>query len=506
MTQKSFNSKNSKALLYVRVSSEEQEKDGFSLDAQEKLGREYAKKHNLTIVKFWKVSESAWRNNRKQFQNMIDYAQRHTDVEHIIFDVLDRMTRNDFDKMRITNLIKNHSKIIHFSRTNKILDKDSDSSDVFMFDIEVAVAKKMSEDISRKASMGMQEKASQGFFSGTAPIGYLNNTTTKLIVIDTERAPFIKRAFELKASGNYSNQSLVDLLYREGLRTRRGNPVKKSSISRLLNNHIYYGSFHWKGQLLEGKHEPIISKQLFDSVQKILSSKGNRPMKTKHNFPFQGVARCGECGCTILGEFRKGKYTYYHCGFSKGRHESNKYITSKKMPLLFEDIVAKVAISDELSSWVIDSIAYHQTGEQNYRKERNASLNKEQGKLQKRRSNLYDKLLDNDIDNDMFKDKEQEIKERLATINYELEQINTSGNNAIRHAKKLLELCKGLYDVYLSVDDKKKAQLLRIIGSNYSLVGTTVSVTYNKPFNFLVNLPDSIIKLRWQDLNLRQAD
>ena len=151
-----------KSLLYVRVSSKEQEKEGYSLDAQEKLGDDYALRHNLKIVKRWKVSESAWKEERTAFSEMLEYAKRHDEAKHIIFDVTDRMTRNDMDKIRIWTLIKYHDKTIHFSRSNKTIDKNSGSEDEFMLDIEVAVAKKMSNDISRKTSMGLLEKAEQG--------------------------------------------------------------------------------------------------------------------------------------------------------------------------------------------------------------------------------------------------------------------------------------------------------------------------------------------------------
>jgi len=88
-----------KALLYIRVSSKEQE-DGYSLDAQEKLGFEYAIRSGLEIVKIWKVSESAWKQDRKFFHEMLDYAKKQS-VKNIIFDITDRMTRNLHDLVKI---------------------------------------------------------------------------------------------------------------------------------------------------------------------------------------------------------------------------------------------------------------------------------------------------------------------------------------------------------------------------------------------------------------------
>ena len=114
------NSFKEKAVAYLRVSSAKQE-DGYSLDAQEKMAMQYAEKNNLDIVKKWKVQESAWgKQERKDFTAMIEYVKRNDSVKHIIFDVVDRMTRNDLDKLRITMLIKENGKIIHFARTNQI--------------------------------------------------------------------------------------------------------------------------------------------------------------------------------------------------------------------------------------------------------------------------------------------------------------------------------------------------------------------------------------------------
>ena len=149
----------SKSLLYVRVSSKEQEREGYSLEAQEKLGKEYAKRNGFEIVRIWRVSESAWKHERKAFNQLIEFAKRHNEIKHIIFDITDRMTRNDFDKLKIYTLINEYNKTIHFARSNKRINKESGYDDEFMFDIEVAVAKKMSNDISRKTKMGMTEKA-----------------------------------------------------------------------------------------------------------------------------------------------------------------------------------------------------------------------------------------------------------------------------------------------------------------------------------------------------------
>jgi len=318
-----------KALLYVRVSSAPQEEEGYSLDAQKQHGADYAQSKGLEIVRVWTGTESAWKLDREQFRELIDYAEHHPEVRHIIFDVPDRMTRNDFDKLKILKLTKEHDKRIHFARTGKVLDKNSGSDDLFMLDIEVAVAKKMSEDISRKAIMGLNEKARQGDYPGPAPVGYMNkgDRERKWIEIERTQSKYVARAFELMATGNYSLSTLVDKLQDDGFRSKNGNRIYKSTLQHILRNPIYYGAFRWNGMLYQGNHEAVVAKSLFERVQMILSGSWNFNRPRTHKFAFNNLMECAYCGCKVLGERVKEKYIYYHCSFSKGRHsEFKKYV------------------------------------------------------------------------------------------------------------------------------------------------------------------------------------
>jgi len=97
----------------------------------------------------------------------------------------------------------------------------------------------------------MLEKAEQGLYPSKAPLGYRNNKNTRLIEIDEEAAPFIKRAFSLMASGSYSLDMIAEKLYEEGLRSKGGYRIGKSMLHYLLKNPIYYGAFVWRGKYLE---------------------------------------------------------------------------------------------------------------------------------------------------------------------------------------------------------------------------------------------------------------
>ncbi len=492
------------SILYVRVSSKDQA-DGYSLDAQEKLGHDYAQRKNLSITKEWKVSESAWRSERTAFNQLVEYAKRHDEVKHIIFDVTDRMTRNDFDKLKIYTLIKEFGKTVHFSRTGKVFDRNSGSDDEFMFDIEVAVAKKMSNDISRKTKMGLSEKAEQGLYPSVAPLGYRNNLVTHLIEVDEDRAPFIRRAFTLMAAGSYSLDVIAKMLYQEGFRNKKGGRVGKSGIEWLLKNPIYYGAFRWQEQLRDGSHTPLITKDLFDRAHEALHGKA-RPHANRRGFAFNNLVVCGKCGCKVLGEIKKKQFTYYHCTFSKGRHDGWGYVPENRIAHLFEPSVQGVTLERNKVDWLKDALQESDKNGQNLRENRIASLQKELERANQRLSRLYDARLDRELDEEAFKTKESEYRANVAEIKAILNGLGKVNPNWYEDASRILELSNRLYPQYLKSNYEEKVGILKLVASNYTLVDVKIVPTYRKPFGIIA---EGLLRPNWlpgQGSNLGHGD
>ncbi|HHT9107121.1 MAG TPA: recombinase family protein [Candidatus Wunengus sp. YC63] len=476
-----------KALLYIRVSSKEQEKEGYSLDAQEKLGLAYASRKNLNIDKIWKVSESAWDEGRTAFNQMIECAKRHNEIKHIIFDITDRMTRNDFDKLKIYNLIYDHDKTIHFSRTNKMFNKDSSPDDEFMFDIEVAVAKKMSNDISRKTRMGMLEKAEQGLYPSNAPLGYKNNPVTGLIEEDLKTAFYIKDAFSLMATGSYSLSMLANKLFNDGLRGKTSNRIGESTLHHLLKNPFYYGVFKWKDKMYQGGHTPLTTKDLFEKVQNVLT--GNfHPYSNRKNFHFNNMIICGICGCKVLGEEKrkKGKeYKYYHCTFSKGRHTGVGYIREEILAEMFEKPIKNITLDNEIAEWLIEGLKEHKQNNFELQENRYNALNDQYGKIKKRLSKLYDSKFDGEINEEIFKAKEVEYKNQLTEIESQMDGLQVIGRDFYELGHKTFELSKMLYSQYVRANYEDKAKILKFIASNYTLNDVSLCPKYRKPFDII---------------------
>ena len=232
------------AILYARVSSKDQEREGFSIPAQQKLLAEYAHQHGFRIVREFVDVETAKQTGRTGFGELLVYLRQHPDCQTILVEKTDRLYRNIRDWVTIDEL----AVAVHFVKEGTIVSPASRSSDKFMHGIKVLVAKNYVDNLGEEVKKGMREKAEQGHWPSMAPIGYVNNPLTLRIEPDTARAPLIAQVFELAALGHHSLKGLLQCARGIGFtHPRTGRALFKSELHRLLKNPIYYGDFVWDG-------------------------------------------------------------------------------------------------------------------------------------------------------------------------------------------------------------------------------------------------------------------
>lgn len=190
------------AITYARVSSREQEREGYSIPAQRKLLSEYARVRGYAAKREFIDIESAKNPGRKEFNKMLRLLETDDACRVVLVEKTDRLYRNRTDALAFEALIEKRGVEIHLVKEGRIISKESRSQDKFMHDIHVAVAKHYVENLKEEVKKGMREKAEQGTYPGRAPIGYRNNPVTRSIDIDPERAPMVRRIFELYATGS----------------------------------------------------------------------------------------------------------------------------------------------------------------------------------------------------------------------------------------------------------------------------------------------------------------
>jgi DNA invertase Pin-like site-specific DNA recombinase len=161
------------AILYTRVSSDEQKKSGFSLDYQRKMGEEYAKINKLNIIKVYAESYTAKKPGRPQFNEMVDYCKKHK-IKNLIFLKSDRASRNGVDSALLVYMAEHLDYNIHLIQDRLILNSSAKATDFLVFEINNCISNFYPRNLSVDVSTKMREKAEQGYYPSIAPIGYKN--------------------------------------------------------------------------------------------------------------------------------------------------------------------------------------------------------------------------------------------------------------------------------------------------------------------------------------------
>jgi len=477
-----------KCVIYARVSSKEQEKEGFSIPSQLKLLRKYARNNQFQISEEYVDVETAKQAGRTGFNQMLSFIRANPSCKVILVEKTDRLYRNIRDWVTVDEIDVE----VHFVKENFVLSKDSKSSEKFLHGIKVLMAKNYIDNLSEEVKKGLTEKAEQGKWPTRPPVGYRSNADTKIIEPDPIKAPFIKKLFEWYATGQYSLEQLSKKAKESGLFSRNSTTINKAGIHRILNNTIYYGEFIWKDKRYFGIHTPIISKSLFDDVADVFE-RANHPQETKRDFAFGGLVICGKCGCSMTPEIKKGKYIYYHCTQFRGKCD-NIYIREEKLGELLADVVKQVRISAEATEDIKKALLESQRDKKEFHSVSIGSLQKRQAHIQQLLDRAYEDKLSGKISESMWERKSAEWESELIDIQQKIRAHESANTNYYKTGVAILELANSAYDMYLRQNREEQRKLLNTLLSNCTFYRGTLCPTYNKPFDILAKGSGRIFK------------
>lgn len=477
------------AVGYRRVSSDEQ-KEKCSIPAQIEQQEKYANDNGFALIKTWEVSESAKEPGRKGFNEMLAFAQKHK-IKHILFKKADRSARNETDAATVVRLARTTDISFHFIEEGMVLNKNSKNHEFTIYMINCIIATLMPRDLSINVIGAFEKKARLGHYPMVAPYGYMNFRKSKgeisLIQVDPEKAPFVKRMYELYATGLYSYRSLAKKMSEEGFRMSASVKCSKKNVEMILNNRIYMGDFVFKGVLYKGKHEPIISRELFQEVQKVIKNQTST-RANKRSFLFQGLFKCSHCGCSLVGELHKGKYVYYHCTGNKGGECKRKYIPERKLEEALLIILDNLKMSDETAKIVLSAIKKELKENTDYNQHQAREIKKQIEFLQKRLSKLLDLYTDGEIDKNSYNLKNKQWQFELDELIVKQTQICKMHVDYIERARDLFELCKNASQWYSEQTFEKKRELLKLLHSNFLFDGENPHFELNSVFRCMLDL------------------
>jgi site-specific DNA recombinase len=462
------------AVLYARVSSKDQEKEGFSIPAQLKLLREYAVKNGIKILREFVDVETAKTTGRKQFGEMVRFFQQHPECRVVIVEKTDRIYRNFADCVTLEDL----GVEIHLPKEGQVISKDSKSQAKLVHGIQLVIARNYIENLREEVKKGMREKAEQGIYPTRAPFGYRNDKLHRTIEVDPERAPIVKRIFQLYASGNHSLSSLRKLI---ALETGRMWP--KSHLERTLKSLFYCGFFVWDGKTHKGTHSTLISSDLFEQVQSVFRGH-NRSKYRKHSFAFGGMLQCAHDNCMVTAERKKNKYTYYRCTGYRGKC-SLPYIREADLGARLGELLKAIQIPDSVLAELQNSLTDIQRTSREANKQEQERFQHRLTAIRNRIDQAYLDKLDGKITEDFWSRKSTDWSKEEQQVQMAIQRLEEEKPDQLLNAKKTLELANKAYFLYLTQTPEEQAKLLKMVLSNCRIDGVSLYPTYRKPFDLI---------------------
>jgi site-specific DNA recombinase len=353
-----------RAVLYLRVSSRDQletdyDDDGLSIAAQRERAAQKAAEYGAVVIdEYIERAESAKTNDRPALNTMLKRIKEQRDVDYVIVWKVDRFARNRRDDANMLFEIELAGARL-ISATENI---DQTPAGRLMHGMLASFAEYYSRNLANEVLKGLTEKAKRGGTPGRAPLGYLNTREqlpqggeVRTVVIDPERAPIITWAFETYATGLYSLNDMVMLLEARGLRSRgdrrhSSQPLGLSRVHELLSYPYYAGIVSYRGKQYPGRHEPLISQELFDQVQSVLQAHGLAGERDrKHQHYLKGTTRCGTCGYRLVYSRHKGNggtYEYFVCPRNQRGKCPQSYQPVDLVETAIEDHYATISLTD----------------------------------------------------------------------------------------------------------------------------------------------------------------
>ena len=341
-----------KYFLYTRKSTDEDDRQMLSIEAQQVELREFAAKENLDIVEEFTESRTAKKPGRPIFNAMMERIKQ-GEASGIIAWHPDRLSRNSIDGGEVVYLLD--TKVLDALRFPTFWFENTPQGK-FVLSIALGMAKYAVDNLAENVKRGIRQKLRRGEYPGEAPVGYLNEPRLRTIVVNEPSADIVRKLFESYATGRYSLQEIADRAASLGLTSNRGNAIARSRIPVMLANPFYMGTFRYNGELHQGAHEPLVSKKLFDRVQDILSKRGRVETKHAERLSLLGLIRCGECGAYMTAERQKGHH-YYRCTKKKGSCSQRRYTREEILGEQLRRSGELATLTEEQKDGMLDQIS-----------------------------------------------------------------------------------------------------------------------------------------------------
>lgn len=453
-----------KAILYIRVSTDEQADKGYSLAHQEERLNKFCEINGYQVVDSYREDYSAKSFNRPSFNKMLEaLKKKKLKADLLVFTKWDRFSRNTADAYGMIATLERLG--VESQAIEQPLDLSIPENKI-MLAFYLAAPEVENHRRSLNVFVGMRRAKKEGRWMATAPRGYKNITTEegKRIIVPNEDAEIMRWAFTQLATGQYNIDEIRRCCNEKGMKCGKDN------FWQIIKNPVYCGKIQipaWKDEeftIVKGLHEPIISEALFERVQDVLAGKKRLAYSavSKDEFPLRGFLLCPRCGKNLTGSGSTGgsgiKHYYYHC--IKGCTVRHKAFDLNDD---FSDKLAKVVFDTDIVNMydliIADVFKSKNEGKSLAKQQIQIEVQKHRDRI----NNAQQMMLDGLISPDEYRD----IKKRYEPIMDALVKTHLSGGDMDAEFKRYLKrgLCvvKNLEAVYNAGQVKDRQSVLRSI-------------------------------------------
>lgn len=472
------------AAIYVRVSTEEQATEGFSIQAQLSELERYALQNNLDIVERYIDEGFSGKTieGRPQMRRLLKEVKQRQFQSVLIYRT-DRLSRRTKDSLEIIEIFqKNNIQLLSITENVDL----SNPVGIAMFQIMSSINELERNTIITRVKMGMTERAKQGKYNGGIVLGY--DAVNKELIINEDEAHIVRTIFNF-AEQDMGLKAITRRLNEMGYRTKKGNPFSTLSVKNILNNPIYIGKIrfnqleNWAEKrrsgkntdyiLSDGNHDPIISIEQWENVQRIMKKRSYKPVRSHTPFILAGLLRCPECGHGMVAGRSPGSsgriYRYYNCGqyHNKGKtvcsaHGIRADVAEKQV---FDEL-SRIVTNDLLLKKLVQKINTDRMNAEKPLLEEKKRIESKFDKTLKKLNNLKEKIMVDTELLDMFKPNLIALQDELKTLQQQREELLFQLDNRESEPvdfNSLKKLLSDFYNVLMSVDPNEQKSLLSLI-------------------------------------------
>jgi len=465
---------------YTRVSTVKQGEKGSSLAEQKDAILRYASKHNITISDWFEEMETAAKRGRTVFRRMLNSLKK-GHAHGLVMHKVDRGARNLADWAELAALM-DIGVDVHFA--HEAIDLSSRGGRLSA-DIQAVVAADYIRNLREEVKKGIYGRLKQGMYPFGAPAGYKNNGKGQIKTIDPIQAPLVREAFELYANGEYPLHALLSHMTAKGLRNSAGNAFTISGLAVMLKSPFYYGMIIVQGQSFLGRHEPLISKDLFDKVRARaegrLYPRNRRP--SEKEYAFRRLLKCKNCHRSLYGEEQKG-HIYYRCQTKSCAGTCVKeedIVHFMRLPLSYIHIPPTLKNDFEKR---LELAEQNRNTSQSYVAK---SLKLRLSQIDAKERKLTDLLIDEVIDRETYNSRKIEIQNDRISIAEQIEKSDNCDLNT-QKVKHFLELVKGLQNMDIWDDCHKIRDFTKNSISNLEIDRKIIEISWSNPFLVLFDI------------------